>query len=110
MSGPDNKRRPLVGDERVILTIPKNEATEQRVTAKTTHAARGGEATPFIDIREHWFKDGPTSDPIPTRKGTMIHRNQVPRLVLALLREMKPDDMEVGMAMDIRSAAEALVD
>jgi hypothetical protein len=80
-------------DENVILIIPKNAATEQRVTFKIVAGARAAKPVDWIDIREFWFKDGPTEKPIPTRKGTMVKRTQLGRLVTALLRNVEPGEL-----------------
>ena len=82
--------------------MPKNDATEQRVVAKTTHSKRGGEPQKFIEIREWWYKDGPTGEPIPTRKGILIHRDQMPRLILSLVREINANELTREQAADIR--------
>lgn len=82
----------LVSDERVISIIPKNRSIEQRVTVKKHQTRKDRIEQRFIDIREWWFKFGATEEPIPTGKGTMVHRAHVPKLVLALLGELDPEE------------------
>ncbi len=89
----ESANQPFVGQEDVLLTIPKNNVTETRVQFKSTATRASGQVQQFIDIREWWYKDGPTNEPIATRKGAMIHRHQVPKLILAMLQHMQPGEL-----------------
>lgn len=83
----------LVSDDRVLCVIPKNKSSEQRVVAKSHQTRKTKISSRFIDVREWWFKHGPLEPPIATGKGTMIHREHVPKLIIALLSEMDPEEL-----------------
>lgn len=76
-------------EERVLLTIPKNSTNETRVIRKHQFISAKKTHYHFIDFREMWFNAGPTEEPLPTRRGTMIHREFIPSLIIALLKEMR---------------------
>ncbi len=89
--------------ERIILIIQKNATIEQQVAVKTVTTKGSKESQPFIEIREWWYKFGPTEEPIPTKKGTMVHRENIPKLILALAGEMKPEDVDAEFLASIRT-------
>lgn len=70
----------------VIGTIPKNANTETHVTYKDCAAGRGRPLERFLDLREHWFRDGPTESPIPTSKGIMTKEANVIKLLEHVVR------------------------
>lgn len=101
-------REPFVMDDNTLVIIPKNALTEQRVMLKrTVHKTDANKVAGFLDIREWWYKDGPTNEPIATKKGTMIHRDQIPRVILAILRGLIPGELG-SLQDDIEAAAKAL--
>lgn len=72
--------------------IPKNASYELRVITKDFAGGHGAPAEPFVDVREYWFKDGPTEEPVPTGKGVMIRRGYLVRLLVILLKIVTEDD------------------
>lgn len=84
----------FITDDRVLCCLPKNNATEHRVMTKSAKNRHTKKSEKFIDIREHWYRDGHLEEPIPTRKGTMVRRDQIGKMVAALLMEMKPGEVE----------------
>lgn len=93
-------------EERTLLVIPKNSATEQHVSAKATAGSKGPNR--YFEIREMWFKDGPTEPPIPTKKGTMIHRSLVARVINAILNDMQSGEIVAEDMAELRRAVERL--
>lgn len=83
----------MVSEDRVICILPKNQSIEQRVIVKGHQTRKNRKLQAFIDVREWWFKDGHLEKPIPTKKGTMIHREHVVKLVTSMLGEMSPDEV-----------------
>lgn len=92
--GDDDKTKRFESDDRVILVMPKNDATEQRVVVKQYFARGSKDPTDWIDIREWWYKDGPLNEPVHTRRGTMVHREHAPKMVIAILKEFSPEEAE----------------
>lgn len=90
-----SRARPFEQETKVLLVMPKNAVTEQRVTSKRVASDRNSESE-YLDMREFWFKDGPTSEPLPTSRGVMVRRDQLPRLIKALLGEAKAGELEDG--------------
>lgn len=82
----------VVNEVRVLCVLPKNKSSEQRVTVKDHQTRSSKIMQRFVDIREHWFKFGPLEEPIATGKGTMIHREHVPKLILGLIGDMQPEE------------------
>lgn len=93
----------FVNDERTIFTAPKNNQTEYQVRIKKHRTQGRDQVQPFIDIREWWFKDGHLEEPLATRKGTMINRVHIPKLILALISEMQPDEVSAEIIASMRS-------
>lgn len=85
----------FITDERVLTIIPKNNATECRVSTKTTRNRKTKERQHFIDFREHWYRDGHLEEPLPTKKGTMIHRESIGKVCIAILTEMKSGEVSL---------------
>ena len=81
---------------RVIGVLPKSSMYEQRVTFK--HVGSGRNLTPFVDIREYWFKNGPADEPIPTGKGVMVKEDQAAKLVEYLLLGIADGSIEPTQA------------
>ena len=93
----------MSGDGRVLSIFPKNSATEQRIMARSAKNRMTKELAEFIDFREWWFKNGPMDEPIPTKKGTMVHRHNIPKVIVALLAEMRPDEVDREKLLEIRT-------
>ena len=83
-------------DERVVGTLPKNANTELWVTFKNVQSK--GVFVPFIDIRETWFKDGPSEAPVPTGKGVMIREEKAPKLIEFILLGLKDGSIDAETA------------
>ena len=92
MSNP-RKNQPFEHDGRVIANLPKNNACEVWVAIKEQSDGNRETPTGFIDIREMWFNNGPTHPPRHTRKGCMVPRAQVPKMIVSILRNMKEGEM-----------------
>lgn len=92
---------------RVMGSLPKNNVTEQRVTFKNVSAGHGQKPQPFVDIREHWFKDGPAEEPIPTSKGIMVKEDQVPKLIEFLLLGLGDGSIDKELAAKLARFCEA---
>lgn len=107
---PEDKQKQGIGvfetDVIVIGQIPKNNTIEQRVTFKRVAAGHREKPRPFVDIREYWFRNGPMEEPIPTNKGIMVKREDVPELIRMLLTGMA--DHEIGQKTTER--LKALID
>lgn len=93
----------LVRDERVIFVSPKNRSTEYRITIKLQKTHLTEKMQNFMDLREWWFKNGPLEKPIPTKRGVMFHREMVPKMIVALLCELKPDEVDKEVIDSIRA-------
>lgn len=110
MRDDEEKQRQGVGvfetDTVVIGQIPKNNTIEQRVTFKRVAAGHREKPRPFVDIREYWFRNGPTEEPMPTGKGVMVKREDVPELIRMLLAGL--NDHEIGQ--DTTERLKALLD
>jgi hypothetical protein len=85
-------QRPWFDGERAICIIPKNSQHEVRVSVKTEHKVSG--QIEWIDIRQMWYSRGPTEEPQHTSKGTMFARKHVPKVLRALIDELKAEELE----------------
>ena len=88
-------QRPDAFNDQVIGTIPKNNAAEQRMTLKRVTNRGTSDLKAFLEIREYWYKNGPMNEPIPTKKGVLIHRDKIPLALVYLLRAL-PDGEFAG--------------
>lgn len=84
----------LVSVDRVLCVVPKNKTSEQRVTVKTHQTRKTKMPQKFVDIREFWFKHGPMEEPLPSRKGTMIHREHIVVILIALLGDLDHEEVD----------------
>ena len=80
--------------QRVLGSLPKNRAYETFVLAKLINLKGQTGKGAFIDFREMWFRDGPTEKPIFTRKGTMIRRDLMGKLINIIMRDLKPGEID----------------
>jgi hypothetical protein len=108
MRSAEEKQKQGVGvfetDVVVIGQIPKNNTVEQRVTFKRVAAGHKNKPEPFVDVREYWFRDGPLEPPIPTGKGVMIKRADVPELVRMLILGLDDSEIDEAMTAKIKAA------
>ena len=88
-------QRPGAFEERVIGILPKNNVTEQRFILKavTVRGAKDKDPKPFLDIREYWFVNGPGEEPIPTKRGTMIHRERLGKAITMICGGVQPGEL-----------------
>jgi|9_EtaG_2_1085328.scaffolds.fasta_scaffold00002_25 hypothetical protein len=82
----------LSDDEQVIGVIPKSARTEQRVLTKIFSARKNAKPGRYVDIREFWYRDGVTEPPVHGRKGIMIVRDNISKLIEILLTGLEPED------------------
>ena len=94
---------PLVKKARVIFIAPKNQSTEIRGTVKKQKTQMTKNMQSFIDLREWWFKSGPLEEPIPTKKGVMVHREHIMKLSIALISEMNHDEVMAEQLDQLRT-------
>lgn len=93
---------------KLLVTLPKNSVSEFQVRTKTVRERASGETKHFIEVREWWFKDGPMSEPLATRKGVMVHRENIAALVAAFLGELHPGEVPDDVLADIKMHADRL--
>jgi hypothetical protein len=101
------------GSVELLAAIRKTSSQQLRVVKKMYKASSGSEpAEPYFDIREWWFKDGSEMDPIPTKRGIMVHRKNALSLVLALVKNLTPadltDDAMKALAQELFEEADRL--
>jgi hypothetical protein len=102
-------------EERVLAILPKNDVTETRVVAKiitsrTPKAKKEPVPADFFEIREYWYVNGPTEEPVPTKKGTMIRRAIVHKAVVAILSDLRPDDVGDEFIAEARAHLDRLAE
>lgn len=97
-------------NEEVILELRKNKGNVTRVTLKSIASARSGLTTHWMDVREWWLKDGAENPWQATRRGCMIHRDQVPALTLAVLERVPPGDFSMSELVMLRRALDRHID
>lgn len=96
----------------VVGQIPKNTQYEIRVTFKDVAAGHRQKPARFVDMREYWFREGPTEEPVPTKKGVMIKTESVPELMILLLRGLEDGSIGVKDAKIMKTLLDkkALID
>jgi hypothetical protein len=94
--------------ERHLTIVGKNASNETHVMAKQIEPKKSNKNIDFIDIREYWFKDGPTEESIPTRKGVMIHRAHIVKVMNAILGDLDPKEIEADDMTELRNQFERL--
>lgn len=85
----------------VLGVLPKNSQYELHVRSKDFAPGHGARPSPFIEIREFWFRDGPMAEPKPTKSGTMIRREYFGKLLEILLGGLAPGDVTVDVGMNL---------
>ncbi len=112
MANAEDQQRAGIGvfesDVVVIGAVPKNTGYEIHVTFKGVAAGHRMKPTPFIDLREMWFKDGLLAMPVPTRKGILLKRESAPAIIKLMLKGMRGVGDEGGPELSREVARELI--
>lgn len=100
----------MASEERTLCCVPKNRSCEHRVMAKTFRTRKNKEEQRFIEVREWWFKFGIMEEPIATGKGTMIHREHIPVITVALLAELDPQEFTLEHVEQLKTQLKRIED